>query len=211
MSRWEVIHGDCRDVLRSLALRDVAAVVTDPPYGTGAKAGTRRATKWQRRAGMAARQWDYEAPNVRWLLRLAPKVAIWGGNYFVLPRSRGWLAWCKPDALPSMGSFELCWTNLDRTAKHVVHSISATNRERCGHPTQKPVAVMVRTLEFLKLPPDSLIFDPYCGSGTTGVAAVLAGHRFVGIEREAAYVDMARRRIAAAAAQPSLPGLTDVA
>ena len=52
--------------------------------------------------------------------------------------------------------------------------------------------------------PGSLILDPFCGSGTTGVAALMAGMRFIGIERELKYVEIARRRIADAAAQTSL-------
>jgi site-specific DNA-methyltransferase (adenine-specific) len=63
---------------------------------------------------------------------------------------------------------------------------------------------MTWCIERLNLPADSLIIDPYCGSGTTGVAAVQLGHRFIGIEREASYVDIARRRIADAAAQGNL-------
>lgn len=200
----EIIHGDCLEVMRGMADASVDAIVADPPYGIGADPAVRRPSKYQRRAGMTPRLWDNEAPDVLWLLGVAAKVAIWGGNYFPLPLSRGWLAWCKPDAPPSMGSLELCWTNQNRTAKHIVHSISATNNERIGHPTQKPLAVMAKTLEFLKLPANSLIVDPYCGSGTTGVAAVLAGHRFIGIEREAAYVEIARKRIADAQAQLSL-------
>ena len=195
----EVIHGD------ALQARDLwfgaDAIITDPPYGIGFAA---QPTDYQRAAGMKPRKWDDETPDVRWLLDIAPRVAVWGGNYFDLPISRGWLLWCKPDAPPSMGNVELCWTNTDQNAKHFLHSISATNRERCGHPTQKPLAVMARTIEYLKLPPGSLIVDPYCGSGTTGVAAIRAGHRFIGVDREADYVDMARRRIANEIAQTTL-------
>lgn len=197
-----VHHGDCLDVMPTLGVID--AIVTDPPYGLGSTPSRRRPSNWQRADGMEPRQWDTVAPDVRWLLDLAPCVAVWGGNYFDLPRSRGWLVWCKPDAMPSMGSVEMCWTNLDRTAKHISYSVRAGAYERCGHPTQKPLAVMARTLEFLKLSPDSLIVDPYCGSGTTGVAAIRAGYRFIGIEREAAFVGIARKRIADAQAQGSL-------
>ncbi len=199
---WKVIHGDCKDVLPMLERAD--AIVTDPPYGIGADPATRRPSKWQRGKGASARQWDNEAPSVAPLLALAPVVAIWGGNYFQLPAARGWVVWCKPDAPPSMGSVEMCWTNLDRTARHIVYSIAATNGERCGHPTQKPLAVMAFTLAWLRLAPGSLILDPYCGSGTTGVAALNMGHRFIGIEREAEYVALAQRRIADAAAQSNL-------
>ena len=71
------------------------------------------------------------------------------------------------------------------------------------HPTVKPIALM-RWLCKLVTPPNALILDPFCGSGSTGVAAVQEGFRFLGIEREASYVEIARRRIADAAAQGSL-------
>ena len=74
-----------------------------------------------------------------------------------------------------------------------------------NHPTVKPIALM-RWLCRLVTPPGGLILDPFTGSGTTGCAAVLEGFRFIGFEREAEYVEIARRRIAhhAATVQPDL-------
>jgi DNA modification methylase len=63
------------------------------------------------------------------------------------------------------------------------------------HPTVKPVALM-RWLVRLVTPPDGLVLDPFTGSGTTGIAATLEGRRFLGIDREAEYVEIARARIA---------------
>jgi hypothetical protein len=71
---------------------------------------------------------------------------------------------------------------------------------RNHHPTVKPVALM-RWLVRLVTPAGGLVLDPFCGSGTTGVACVLEGRNFLGIEREPAYADIARRRIAEAQAQ----------
>lgn len=71
------------------------------------------------------------------------------------------------------------------------------------HPTVKPVDVM-RWLCRLVTPPNGIVLDPFTGSGTTGVAAMREGFRFVGIEREAQYVEIARARIAAAETQPDL-------
>ena len=64
-----------------------------------------------------------------------------------------------------------------------------------GHPTVKPIALM-RWLVRLVTPVDGVVLDPFTGSGTTGVAAVQEGRRFIGCEREAEYVETARRRIA---------------
>jgi site-specific DNA-methyltransferase (adenine-specific) len=65
------------------------------------------------------------------------------------------------------------------------------------HPTVKPTDLM-RYLCRLVTPPGGVVLDPFTGSGSTGKAAMLEGFRFVGIEREAEYVEIARARIAAA-------------
>ena len=65
------------------------------------------------------------------------------------------------------------------------------------HPTVKPTALM-RYLCRLVTPPGGVVLDPFTGSGSTGKAAILEGFRFIGIEREAEYVEIAKARIAAA-------------
>jgi hypothetical protein len=69
-----------------------------------------------------------------------------------------------------------------------------------GHPTVKPIALM-RYLCRLVTPPGGTALDPFMGSGSTGKAAVLEGFNFIGIEREAEYVEIAKARIAAAEAE----------
>lgn len=66
--------------------------------------------------------------------------------------------------------------------------------EQSSHPTVKPIALM-RWLVRLVTPPGGTVLDPFLGSGSTGVAAVLEGFDFIGIEREAEYAEIARRRI----------------
>ena len=201
--RKEVVIGDCTlylgDCLEILPLLGrVDAVVTDPPYGIGFAA---QPTKWQRRAGHEAREWDDAAVDrLPALLALGEKQAVWGGNYYALPPSRGWLSWFKPDAPPSMASIELCWTNQDRNSRQISHSIGATNAERVGHPTQKPLAVMLWNLR--QFPDARTILDPFMGSGTTGVACIKLGCKFIGIEIDEGYFDIACQRISKAYAQP---------
>jgi site-specific DNA-methyltransferase (adenine-specific) len=64
------------------------------------------------------------------------------------------------------------------------------------HSTQKPLALLERVLAASARPGD-LVLDPFSGSGTTGLAAISAGCRFVGIEQDTAYVTLSRRRLAA--------------
>lgn len=67
-----------------------------------------------------------------------------------------------------------------------------------GHPSQKPVEPMRVLIEALT-PPGGTVLDPFCGSGTTGVACMQTGRNFIGIELDAGYCEIARRRIGEAA------------
>lgn len=196
MSRVETIgnatlyFGDCRDILPTLPKVDL--VLTDPPYGIGFAA---QPTKWQRLDGKLPEEWDNDAPDfMDEVLSIGDAAMVWGGNYFALPPSRGWLSWFKPDAPPSMAHFEMCWTSFDMNARQLSCSISQTNPERVGHPTQKPL----RLIEWcINLAPKttSTVADPFMGSGTTGVACANLGKTFYGIEREPKYFDIACQRI----------------
>ena len=193
-----IIHGDCRDVLPV----ECDAVVTDPPYGIGFGA---KHTKWSANRGTQLGDWDGEIPDVAFLLTAAKTVVVWGGDRFGLPPTRGWLAWIKPDAPPTFTSVELAWTNRDRPARHLVHSISATNGERVGHPTQKPVRLMQWCMDQASVPEGATVLDPFMGSGTTGIACIRTGRKFIGIEKDARYFDIARARLENELRQGLLP------
>jgi len=184
-----IYHGDACELVPNLGTFD--ALVTDPPYGIGWAAAP---GKWQRRRGAVAEHWDDSKPEFLVdILKHGRYQIVWGGNYFELPVSRGWLCWMKPDAPPCMGNFELAWTNLDRTARLITHTISATNAERVGHPTQKPLAVMKWAIGFL--PMCSTLIDPFCGSGTTLVAAKSLGISACGIDIDERFCEMAAKRL----------------
>ncbi len=76
-------------------------------------------------------------------------------------------------------------------------------KEERGHTCPKPLGLM-RPVVRRYVEPGSLILDPFCGSGTTGVVAIADDYRFIGIEREPSYCEIARRRITDAAAQGNL-------
>ena len=76
-------------------------------------------------------------------------------------------------------------------------SLGTITLSRNVHPTVKPTALM-RYLCRLVTPPGGTVLDPFCGSGSTGKAAILEGFRFIGIEREAEYVEIAKARVASA-------------
>ena len=191
--------GDCRDILPTLGKVD--AVVTDPPYGINYAANP-IVGKGKKASNHERKEWDSDVPDMVGVIAASDKHIIWGGNYYHLPPVRGWLSWHKPDAPPSMGNFELAWTSIDRTTRQLSVTIAETNPERIGHPTQKPLRLMKWCIGFL--PDAQTILDPFMGSGTTGVAAVQMGRKFIGIEREERYFEIACKRIEQAQRQGDL-------
>ncbi len=193
---------DCMDVLPTLPKVD--AVVTDPPYGLGNKmqGGT-----WGAKEGFKEMlDWDAEAPALETLLDivgLSARCVMWGGNYYGLPPSRAWLVWDKANAVPTMADVELAWTNQHKAARRINYSRAMALKDVKQHPTQKPIAVMKWCIEQCKPNPQTIL-DPFMGSGTTGVAAIQMGKKFIGIEREQKYFDIACKRIEQAVSQPQL-------
>lgn len=124
---------------------------------------------------------------------------IWGGNHFALPPKRGWLVWTKPPGLPSYGDAELCWTNIEMPVRHL--ACERCNGDKVGHPTQKPIRLINWCLSFTKA---QTILDPFMGSGTTGVACANLGRKFIGIEINEAYFNIAVERITNAYRQEKL-------
>lgn len=201
--------GDCRDVLPTLG--PVDAVVTDPPYGIGEAAGKNKS-----RGNLAAAkdygddEWDNEPVDFDLLMAAISKggkAIVFGGNYYPLPATSCWLVWDKLNGDNDFADCELAWTNLPKAVRRLQFMWNGMLRQngepRGDHPTQKPVGVMKWCIGHL---PDSAItiLDPFMGSGTTGVAAVQMHRRFIGIELNPTYFDIACKRIDDAQRQGSL-------
>lgn len=217
IGRATLYLGDCRDILPTLPKVD--AVVTDPPYGIGEDG--RNAAKRQRKAGgnsksladqreYDALDWDSEtiAPELITAVRDAARwQIIFGGNYYILPATSCWLVWDKENGDNDFADCELAWTNLPKAVRRIKFMwngmLRAHGEQRGDHPTQKPIGVMKWCIGHLPDPANTIL-DPFMGSGTTGVAAVQMGRKFIGIERETKYFDIACRRIEEAQRQGDL-------
>lgn len=215
----EIIHGDCLDVLRGMESNS-AVIITDPPYGIKAdRRQSSRAGKQHGRAAAPSRDygatsWDDSRPSrevFEQMLRVGRECVVFGGNYFadLLPPSASWIVWDKDNGTNNYADFELAWTSHKRAARkvrwrwHGMLQEPGHPKDVRVHPTQKPLGLMRWVIEHYTQPGD-LVVDPYCGSGTTGLACAELGRDFIGIEREAAYVEIARKRIADAQAQLTL-------
>jgi site-specific DNA-methyltransferase (adenine-specific) len=120
------------------------------------------------------------------------------------------MVWDKPDATPQLtgdrpaqgyesivvshGSEKKRWNAGGRRGvyRHCVNPPIRTHE----HATEKPVSLMLELISDFTDPGD-VILDPFCGSGTTGIAAIRLGRRFIGIEKDPTYVALARERVAA--------------
>ena len=197
--------GDCRDVLPLLPKVD--AVITDPPYGIGASAGTGKYGRLKVEAS-GDLQWDGQAPDGSLLdivLEAADRCIVFGGNYMALPPSRMFLIWDKGAGFKArdFAECELAWCSWDGNARVLSYDpLARGDYKSKEHPTQKPVSVMKWCIDQAGSP--QTIIDPFMGSGTTGVAAVQMGRSFIGIEREPKYFDIACQRIENAQRQVSL-------
>jgi site-specific DNA-methyltransferase (adenine-specific) len=191
-----IYHGDCREVLPSLAKVDL--VLTDPPYGIADvwQGGFSAKHGWGKAKDEAElrNEWDAVKPDAKTLELIISKghsVCIWGGNYFVLPPSRGWLVWSKPERGFTLSEAELAWTNRDAVVRVFDGNRSDYGRQ---HPTQKTLALMRWTLQQFK--DAQTILDPFMGSGTTLRAAKDLGRKAIGIEIEERYCEIAAKRMA---------------
>ncbi len=202
--------GDCLDVMREMEAGSVDAVVTDPPYGIKYVKGKGGRGYPGRRGNPAKRNIEAIAGDDQpfdsspWLS--FPNVLLWGADHYAqrLPHGR-FLAWDKLDGKTSWDSFsdvEFAWHNkrgASRIIRYVWKGMCQGNGEDKGtprnHPTQKPVVVMRWSIQQAGVPVGGLVLDPYMGSGTTGVACIRTGRRFLGIEIEEKYFNIARERI----------------
>lgn len=196
--------GDCRDILPKIGRVD--AVVTDPPYGINA-ARDRNSEKhgWR---DFPVTGWDKERPSRETfdkILSCSRHQVIWGGNYFsdMLPASDKWLVWDKCQSEFSLADVELAWCSFAGAARRINYPRSRALQDGKVHHTQKALEVMRWTIS--QLPAGvSFVCDPFLGSGTTGVACVMASVSFVGIEISEHYFDIACNRIRKAYAQPDM-------
>ena len=209
--------GDCRELLSELPAVD--AVITDPPYGIAN--GSAFAQGGLETVRDASGAWN--ADIIEWMpavnARLGANLAYFHGRGkeptppdHIETYHRFY--WVKPNPPPNprkvfCSGVEECTVARVRGGSRVWNGgattpnfmILPTVHDRCGHPAEKPVAVLSLLIKCLS-DYQSTVLDPFMGSGTTGVACVKLGRKFIGVEIERRYFDIACRRIEAAYAQP---------
>lgn len=206
-------QGDCLELIGSLPRS--AAIVSDVPYGMAWDTDSKRFSGGQREVGRGEGRSDWGAipgddepfDPEPWLA--FDEAIVWGSNHYAARLPVGTtLVWLKkPPHL--YGTFLSDAEVGFKKGGYGVYChfeqfpppsrIAEHDGKSPAHPTQKPIGLMSWCVGLTK---SSLIIDPYMGSGSTGVAAVRSGRKFIGIELQERFFDTARWRIEAALKQP---------
>ena len=212
MSNWKdkfinkIVCGDCLELMREIPDGSVDLVLTDPPYGMNyhsgyyvgenphsaihgddryATGGVAECIRLARKAVYAFCRWD----NIQDLPEKPKSFIVWKKN--------NWTAGDLEHAHGRMWEGIAFWPQLDHKFNIRLPDVLECPRisaPELKHPTEKPVDLPLR---ILTANVGNLILDPFCGSGTTCVAAKMLGRNYIGIDISEEYCEIARMRIKA--------------
>lgn len=203
-------HADCLEVLPHLT--GVDAVITDPPYGMKWNGKITRGPNGTGKSG-PTRNYGITIANDDIPFNPAPflgfaRIVMWGFHHFSRHLPEGSiLVWLKRYE-SGFGTFlsdgDIAWMK-GGEGVYCFRDMSLQGESRNKlHPTQKPTPLMEWCVR--KCTDDGhLILDPFMGSGTTGIACIRTGRKFIGIEIDKGYFDIACDRIRRELAQLTLP------
>lgn len=187
------------------------AIVSDPPYGIGfhCGVGNGRGIAAPRNTGKIIGD-DVPFDPSPWCKHAGDKpIVLFGADHFKtrLPEGGRFICWdksCGQGAANQFTDAEFAWTNRRNPRAIFRHFWMGATRSDDGfdsktsaraHVSQKPVNLMVWCIEHARIGLDKIVLDPYMGSGSTGVACMMTGRRFVGCEIDPDHFAVACSRI----------------
>jgi site-specific DNA-methyltransferase (adenine-specific) len=231
---WKLRCGDCLDPETGLTSLDaVDHVITDPPYETEAHTKQRRVKRAGGVAVVESLGFDQITEPQRSSLGaiLSRLTARWALVFCQVEASQAWalsldplrytrtMVWIKPDGQPQltgdrpgMGYESIVvahngtgsrWNAGGRVGVYICNKNAGKLEGRSVHPTQKPLPLIEDLIRDFT-DPTELICDPFAGSGTTGVAAIRLGRRFIGWEKDPEFFAVAVKRLRATREQMEL-------
>lgn len=196
--------------MKEIDAAEIDLLLTDPPYGVA-----ERTSRFTNKRSALAKANDFppvfgdDRPFDPLPLLKFHRAVIFGANFFAekLPPSSSWLVWDKLAGLESKrelgfndnGDVEFAWTNLGGPARLIPHRWmgamkGSEHRSKRVHPTQKPIALMKSIIRYWTQKGD-VILDPYCGAGSTLIAAKQLRRHSIGIEISEEYCSRAAERL----------------
>ena len=197
---------DCLPAMKEMPDKAYDLAIVDPPYGVKSKSGDLSGVLTKETKGKY-KLFNDTRPNHDYfegLFRVSKNQIVWGGNYFHLPTSRGWIYWHKQTPTVVFADGELAWTSFDRNLRcfdymwtNVKEGMGRGfkfNKSANIHPTQKPVRLYEWLLQnYAK--PGNRILDTHCGSGSILIACDILGFSIDAYEIDADYYQAAKERL----------------
>lgn len=204
-----IIHGDCLDIMKNILDKSIDLVLTDPPYGIDADKDSRFGKKFNnsacQRKNYIKKNWDNKEPSKEYwneLFRISKNQIIFGVNYFHNYNfTGGRIFWNKNVAENySASKGELAFKSFGYGIDYYLFTWSGMrqedmkNKQIRKHPTEKPIGLLQMILKDFSKEND-LIFDGFAGSGTTALACIELNRRFICVEKDLDYYNIAKKRI----------------
>ena len=184
---------DCMEGMKEFPDNYFDLAIVDPPYGLN-KSSINGSGKLKKRVlNKMNTSWDI-APTKEYfneLFRVSKNQIIWGGNYFDLPISRGFIIWDKKQFMPTFSRCEYAWLSMYKPSKIFAYDNASKTKI---HPTQKPVQLYKWLLRNYAQP-DFKIIDTHVGSGSSIIAFEDFGCDWIGFEIDEDYYEAATKRI----------------
>jgi len=190
--------------MQKMADNQFDLAIVDPPYGISQPAFRKKSkNKAAKLKKYNTAVWHQPKPSNEYfdqLKRISKNQIIWGGNYFTLSPSRGWIVWDKHTKDTQWGDAELAYSSFDRSVKMFDFAWNGMiqgnmkNKEKRIHPTQKPVALYKWLLTNYAKEGDKIL-DTHLGSGSIAIACLDYGFDLTGYEIDKDYYDTAMKRI----------------
>ena len=173
IEKYELLNGDCLELLKQMPKNSVDLILTDPPYGKKADKGTNGFGSAKNRRYKGG--WDSQRPTKEVfdeMLRVGKNVIIFGGNYFcdILPPSNHWIFWDKKGDIAFQNPFadgEFIYTTFKKPIKRIVfkqQGFITDSKDKRYHPTQKPSELVERLIKEYSAEGDAIL---YCFMGFT--------------------------------------------
>lgn len=187
---------DCMVAMAEMEDNAFDLAIVDPPYGLPDRSG-QGAGKLKGRIiqGMHKKGWDI-VPKEEYfeeLFRVSKNQIIWGGNYFTLPPTRGFVIWDKQQPFPNFSACEFAWTSFDTVSKIYVEATTRTGEKKI-HPTQKSAKLYQWLLKNYAKQGDKIL-DTHLGSGSIALACHDMGFDLECYEIDEEYYNGAVKRL----------------
>ena len=199
----KIICADSLEIMKKLPDNCIDLVLTDPPYWIGIDWQKRSINKNNPKANRKEYEfmgWDNNIPSKEYfdeIFRISKNQIIWGWNYFVKYLEewhKGWLMWDKWQHWLTMSDWELAYTSFDKPLRVYTLNRVYLQKDQPKHPTQKPKELFKWCLENYSKEWD-IILDCFWWSWTTAVACIETNRKYIVIEKEKKYCDIAEKRV----------------